>query len=182
MYGIEEHEKIIVEVRKHWFVIFRAVLPYVIGLFLPFIAFSYLTSGSEIQIGPSTTLSFDTNTALIVFWGGLWVLLMWTKIFHIWTDYYLDKMIITDEKVIDIDQQNLFKRHVSVFRMDKIQDVTLVTAGFFGTTLNYGCIYIQTAGTSEKFAMKAVPHPGRVRDIILAYQDTALQASKSSSL
>lgn len=174
MYDIGEHEKIIKDIRKHWYVIVRAASPYIIGIFIPFIAYNYLTGGAKIPIGPDTALSFDSSTGMIIFWGGLWILLMWTKIFHVWTDFYLDKMIITNEKVIDIDQKGFFKRETSVFRMDKIQDVTMVVSGVFGTILNYGSIVIQTAGSTEKFTMRSVPNPAMVRDIILKHQSMAL--------
>lgn len=178
MLELGENERLIKDIRKHWYVIARANAPYVLGIFIPFIIYSYITGGAEIPIGPTTTLAFNTSTAIAIFWGALWILLMWTKMFHVWTDYYLDKMIITNEKVIDIDQKGFFKRETSVFRMDKIQDVTMVTSGIFGTFLNYGCIFIQTAGSSEKFTMRAVPNPAMVRDMILEHQDIALQNSE----
>lgn len=171
MVDLAEGENELKTVHKHWFMFFQEVIGYVLFLFVPFILYSIFVD-SELPIGLDTTLSFDENTAIIVFWSTLWIIVMWTKIFHVWTDYYLDKWIVTNKRVIDIDQRGFFKREVSTFRMEKIQDVTVEIKGMIPTLLNFGNIHIQTAGASDKrFIIRGIHNPDALRRIIMTHYD-----------
>ena len=88
--------------------------------------------------------------------------------FGFWIDYYLDAFVITDKRILDIDQIGLFRHTVSEFRMDKVQDVTIEVPNFSATFFHYGNIKIQTAGESF-FSINEVPSPHLARDLILKH-------------
>lgn len=102
----------------------------------------------------------------IIFYGFVWIVA-----FTIWLDYYLDIWIITDQRVIDVEQVGLFSRVVSEVDLEKIQDVTSEVHGALSTIFGFGDIYIQTAAEEKRFKMKSVPHPVTTRrEIIKLYR------------
>ena len=75
--------------------------------------------------------------------------------------------IITDRRIVDIDQVGLFSHTISELHIENIEDVTSQTNGVFGTLFSYGMVYVQTAGTHERFEFDNVPNPGAVERMIL---------------
>lgn len=164
-----EGEKIVKVVRKHWFVFFvemllmalLAVLPAVLYyFFLPFIATGPL--GEQFswdlifsRVGPPEFLYL------------VWLLVVWHVAAIIWTDYYLDIWVITNQRIIDIEQLGLFNRRVSAFRLDMLQDVTIEIPGLLATLIKFGNIHVQTAGDDRDFIMPGVTHPEEVKSIIM---------------
>jgi len=69
--------------------------------------------------------------------------------------------------VVDIDQHGLLKHEVSELNLDAIEDVTSETIGIFGNILDYGTVYIQTAGAKERFEFDKIHHPKKVASVIL---------------
>ena len=93
------------------------------------------------------------------------------RVAGVWTDYYLDVWMVTDKRVIDIEQKGFFHRQTSVFRIERIQDVTVETHGIVATLLNFGDIHVQTAGEGQEFIMRGIANPKYVRRVILRQQD-----------
>lgn len=77
-------------------------------------------------------------------------------------DYYLDVYILTDERIVDIQQVGFFRREIAELHLREVQDVSAQVKGFFPTLFHYGDILIQTAGDRENFIFYSVPHPYRV--------------------
>jgi len=55
---------------------------------------------------------------------------------------------------------------VSELHLNQIQDVTSETRGVAATFLSYGDVYIQTAGTRERFNFKGINNPDEVKEKI----------------
>ena len=98
-------------------------------------------------------------------------------LFVFWTNYYLDVWIITNKKILNVDQHGLFKREVIVLHLDKIQDITYMVDGLVATTLNYGNIKVTTAGKEAEFVLPGIPNPALVQAKI----NEALLAHKKES-
>lgn len=86
-------------------------------------------------------------------------------------DYYLDVWLVTDRRIVNIEQKALFNRTMAELRIFRIQDVTYETKGLLQTFLKYGNVYIQTAGIKERFIFKQVPNPEKVQRIIIDLHD-----------
>lgn len=86
--------------------------------------------------------------------------------FLFWMDHYLDVWIITNERVIDVEQRGLFRRETSEFSMDKVQDITVEIPHMIATFLRYGNLRIQTAG-EKSFNIKDVPDVYEIKKIIM---------------
>lgn len=164
--GQYPNEEILLVVRRHWFdilkqflVIFLMALLLIFSLFAP----SYFLndfSGAKLQ-------------PLIFFLESSFSVLIWLYAFLIWIDYYFDVWIITNKRIINVEQKGLFIRHISELELPKVQDVTTEIEGIIPSFLNYGDVYIQTAGTVTRFVFWHVPNPYKIKGIIMELQEKA---------
>ncbi len=82
-------------------------------------------------------------------------------------DFYLDILIITNDRLIHIEQESLFARTVSEMDLRKLQDVTSEVTGILPSIFHFGTITIQSAGATDKFILRNVPNPNELRCIIM---------------
>lgn len=161
---LQPDEAIDLIVRKHWFIHFLDSLSIVIVGIIPFAVAAF--------IAPFVSV----HPALPTFFTAVWLLALWMMLFTVWTNYYLDIWIVTDKRIINIDQIHLFKRDVSTLRIERVQDVKVETHGFFATVFNFGNIQVQTAGPEASFYLiKGIPNPAYVRNAILERVDLATE-------
>ena len=99
-----------------------------------------------------------------------------------WTLYYLDVWIITDKRIIDIEQKGIFNREISTFRTDNIQDVTIEIRGIIGTFLKFGDIHIETASENNSFVIREALNPERVKEVILKQHNEIMDRPASVSV
>ncbi|MFA5135600.1 MAG: PH domain-containing protein [Patescibacteria group bacterium] len=91
--------------------------------------------------------------------------------------YSFNVFVITDERIIDIDQRGFFDRTVSETTYDKIQDVSFRIKGIAQTLFKYGHVVIQTAGTQANIELHGVKEPERVQQTIIQIQREAVKNS-----
>ena len=80
--------------------------------------------------------------------------------------WYFNVYIITDERVIDIDFNNLLNKRFSEAKLDAIQDVTSQVTGVAQTMLNYGTIFIQTASEVPEIQFENAPNPQKIIKVL----------------
>jgi membrane protein YdbS with pleckstrin-like domain len=175
MFHILEGEQIRILVRKHWFILFADIVGLLFLFALPY-AFYLFAVGRTLSL-PNETWSMTVilDPTLLLFIGSAWALIFWVKLFGVWTNYYLDVWVVTDRRVIDIEQKGLFHRQTSIFRMERIQDVTVEIHGLIATLFNFGDVHVQTAGVAQAFIIRGVANPKHVRESILAEQDRIIE-------
>lgn len=159
MIHLNSDEKVILNVRKHWFVYLAEGIVVFFLMILPLVALKFIEVLSFLQISGSSFLLF-------VFLSSLWTLFCWNIFFILWTNNFLDMLIVTDKRVIDIEQISLFHRDASSFYLDRIEDITVERRGLLSNVFNYGHIHIQTAGEDRELMIHHVGEPERVRKII----------------
>ena len=115
----------------------------------------------------SAWLELNISTVLVYFITTTMLLFLWIYAFFIWIDYYFDVWVITDERVLNIEQRGLFTRVISEVHLGRVQDVTTRVEGFVPTLLNYGDIFIQTAGEEKHFHFRNVGDPDQHKDEIV---------------
>lgn len=164
-------ERIITTARKHIFVLIGELLPVGVLLAVPFLVLPFIPESVSLsRFIPSEEeiiVAVSIDNAVIVFSLAIWTLLLWMRMFWIWIDYYLDVWIITNHRLIDIEQKGFFNRNVANVRLDFIQDVTYEIRGVIASLLNFGSIEIQTAGETRHFTLHGVSHPERLRDTLV---------------
>lgn len=158
----KEHERVVAVIRHHWFVFFRDVFGLGIMFLIPFfiipLFWSFAVSGGGVPAVPG---------GVVLFFGALWTLLIWNLMFTRWTDYYFDIWVITNWRIVDIDQRGLFNRSVAtLLTLDHIQDVEAQTSGVIGNILSFGHVQVQTAAAQREFSIDDVANPNRVVQII----------------
>jgi len=164
-------EKIIKVVRRHFFVILPMVLAVLFGAFVPLVLYRFIISG-YIPLDPNLVNAVNVFVSeWEVFGYALWLLLLWIVFFMEWTDYYLDLWLITDKRIIDVEQKGFFHREVTSFHYAQIQDITVETHGPIQTLLKFGTLHIETAGESREILIKNAHYPEEARALILSLQE-----------
>ncbi len=157
----QEGEEIIKIIRRDFFILVKKIVLFLLLNLLPLIFF-YLAS-----LNFPTMLVGDISPPLLILGASIYYLFMWLLFFFSFVDYYLDVWIVTNKRIIDIEQRGLFSRVISEQKLYRVQDVTSETHGFFPTIFAYGSVLIQTAGEKERFHFKQIPDPDKVRDVII---------------
>ena len=156
----QENETIQLVVREHWVNLALKLLVWLV-LVLALVLFNKFATTFIPVIFEG---EFGIVTAVFVSVYSMFLIL---SLFILWVIYYLNIQIITNLRVVDIDQIGLFSHTVSELHIDKIEDVTSETNGILGTMFGYGNVFVQTAGTKERFVFENVPNPGQIEKIIL---------------
>jgi uncharacterized membrane protein YdbT with pleckstrin-like domain len=160
-------EKILGMYRRHPITVLGLLAAFAVLILLPFGAYAY------IKIVDSPVLSSPDSGLLVILGGGIFLLFALLFIYQSFLDYWLDSWIVTNFRIINIEQHGLFSRTVSELRLYRVQDVTADVTGFMHSMLDFGQVYIQTAGEQERFIFQDVPHPNKIaKDVMnLAEQD-----------
>ena len=165
-FSLEEGEQVIREVRIHWFFFLARLLPYAFLLLLPLVLNPVILLVPPLRAN-IPVVSFATPLARLAL--GLWWLVVWSSAFNAFTKYYLNVWVLTNKRIVEIEQRGYFRREVSSLLLDRVQDVTIEINGAIDSLLGIGDINVQTAGAQERFTMDNVPKPEELRDIILTH-------------
>ena len=169
MIQLESKEVIIYTARKHWFIFLIEIIFVLAAAVMPvLIIYFVLETGI---------------TNLIIFLYLIWLLILWIVMTLIWTDYYLDVWLVTNCRVINIEQKGLFNRVVAEHKLFRIQDVRSEQKGIMPTFLNYGEVHIQTAGAEKVVVFEEVPRPHYVaQEIIKLVENHKIKMAREISL
>ncbi len=159
MIKLEPNEEIITFVRKHWFVMFSEGVILMFMAILPPILILIANTYLKLNI---TTEAFFFALSLY----GMWLMFIWILFFLAWTDHYLDAWIVTNKKIINIDQRGIFNRKMTTMQLDKIQDTSIKVEGILATFLDIGDLVVQTAGQNVKIIFKSASQPYQKKEII----------------
>lgn len=140
--GQRTNEEVVLISRQHPFVLFPAFLLVAGILLLPLLAFTVLLL-SELLIGFSVVCLV---VAIIIGW----------RAWHSWNS---SLMLLTDQRVVVLNQHGLFQREFTECSLFSIQQVSHKVKGILQTTLGFGTIFIYTAGSHEPFGIPNVPDP-----------------------
>lgn len=154
-------EHVIYFVRHHWITF---VLPIGVNIIL---AATPLLGGVLLNdVAPSV---FETVIvqAFLIIGGSIYYLFLWLSFFNYFLAYYLDVWVVTNKRVIDIQQHSLWRRTISEQPLSRVQDITSDVHGIFPTLFGYGDIKVQTAGAEKEFTFKNIPHPEQMSQAIL---------------
>lgn len=150
-------EKIVLLIQRHWFIIFIKLVFWFLLLFVPPLLYLLF------QDFDTTILENNFVMPLLIVFLGIYYLFILLFMLNNFVDYFLDVWIVTNERIISIEQNQLFSRTTSEQDLSKVQDVTAEVNGIIPTFLNYGQVYIQTAGEKERFIFKQVKNPLEIK-------------------
>ena len=170
---LEADEEVLRIVRKHWFIIVSELIGVVAFALTPIVL---LFIGIELpKILGGVDVNASQYTAHITFAIATWLLLSTFSAFVVWTHYYLDLWIITDRRIIAVEQIHFFNRTVAIFRLERLQDIEFSVKGLLQTFFNFGTLSAQTAGHNEaNFKSSGMPNPDELQAIIQKAMDARL--------
>lgn len=174
-------EKIELLLRRHWHAFLRHFLLFIVEFFLPliilFIIFQF------------TTYTFEKDNVLsivIVLAASAYYLYIWLFFFNHWIDYYLDVWVVTNQRILNIEQKGLFFRTIAELNIEKVQDVTSEVKGKLATILNFGDVHIQTAAEQKRFIFEEIPKPrevaARIIELHQEAEEKAMAEHRTSTL
>ncbi len=77
-----------------------------------------------------------------------------------------DVLIVTDYRIIDVDQKGLLARTVSEALLVSIQDVSWSRQGLLQTLFRTGSVTVQTAGATMTITAGSIPRPEEIYALI----------------
>lgn len=177
---LETDETVITIVRKHWFVITIELFFTGLLAFIPaFLYLVYKTFGNHLNLPESAS----GHVPLIMFAAAAWLIVVSMVTFTAWTHYYLDLWIVTDRRIIVIDQIHFFYRKINSFRLERLQDIKVSINGLLPTLLDFGTLRAQTAGAVEdNFRTDNLPRPRELQAIIQRAMDMRLRSLHQTDL
>ena len=160
--GQKEGEQIKYLVRKHWIIYVRILLFLIATFLVPLIGFFWLEFGFD----------FTANTKKVITLLFLIYLEILTLITFIrWLEEELDLIIVTNERVISIDQVTFMHRTISETELVQIQDVKHIAKGVMSNVLGFGSLQIQTAADKIAFIIHEIPEPYKMARKIMDVRD-----------
>lgn len=169
-----DNENILLVVREHWFRLFIKLFVLFILAVTPLVVSSLL--GNYLSFLP------DSKTQSVIdLMFQLYYLAILVAVFIIIVMYYLNVHIVSEERVVDIDQVGLLNHRISELNIESVQDVSASTVGLFGSIFDYGTVYIQTAGATERFQFENVAKPSHISKVILEVFEQQQAKSKLKS-
>lgn len=155
--NLKEGEEILREVRRTWWsVIGQSILAGLLILAPFFFLVPLLRAGSLGVVGFFLALLLG----III-------------VFRLLILFFLNVLVVTNYRIIDVDQRGFFHRVVSETTYDKIQDVSYSIQGPWATLWHYGTIHVQTAGQQANLEIIHVRNPELIHELILRVQNEA---------
>lgn len=164
----ENDEYAVLFLRRHWFIAFKHLIFYGLLAVLPFTLFYVLNRTIDIEYS-------NVKLAFLYLGASIYYLYIWLYFFTAMLDFHLDVWIVTNKRIVNIEQKGLFARVISEQRLSRIQDVTSEVEGFFPTLLGYGNVHVQTAGTVSRFIFKEIPDARNVAKQIIVLSNKRKQ-------
>ncbi len=153
----DEDEKLLYEIRKHWFGLY---VIYVVGTFITFsllgvaLASAVFLRGADsadfglVQLQPIVVTLTIILSVLSVVMTAIAAFL-----------YKSNVILITSEKISQVLYKTIFDRQLSQLSIGDIQDVTVRKQGLLAHLFNYGTLVIETAGEQANYNFTFAPDP-----------------------
>lgn len=161
----KSYERVVYVLRRHWITFAPIALLFLTLLAVPAAVYAMIT-----YLFPPL-LSGASLFPLAVMLGSAYYLSAYLFFYAQFVDYYLDLWIVTNDRIVDIEQFGLFSRTISELDLFQIQDVTTDVHGFFATVFHYGDVSVKTASANISIVFRNVPNPNKIREHLVRLSD-----------
>lgn len=165
LFKLKSYERIEMLLRRHPIFLLLDLLLFLVLAAIPIVIVLI------IQTVQSTLLTGSISFPIVVVAGSIYYLAIWLFFFSTILDYYLDIWVLTNDRLISVEQRGLFSRTVSEMDLWLLQDVTSEIHGIVPTIFGYGTLSVQTAAERARFSFEDVHSPNAVRQRILDLAD-----------
>lgn len=110
----------------------------------------------------SSYLSFQQGIFLII----VGVVFLGSFVWFNFLSWFFNVGIITNERIIDMDYHGIIYKEITGTHINRVEDITVKSGGFFESFFDYGDIFVQTAGKEANIEFANVPKSSEVVRII----------------
>ncbi len=155
----DSDEKVILVARPHWFTNVSWIITAIALVIAPsLLKFVPLVNGIPAKFQMLGIMA--------------WYLVTFAFAFEKFLSWYFDVYIITNERVIDINFNNLLDKKFSEAKLTMIQDITSKVSGVGQTMFNYGTVFIQTAAEVPEIDFEMVPNPEKIIKVLQVLRES----------
>ncbi len=165
LFKLKPYEHIVIILRRHVIFVVRDVIALVIFSLIPLVAIYFL------QLNFPAIMSGQVTYPLIVLGASIYLLAIWLFFFSLIINFYLDIWVVTNDRIIAVEQEGLFSRTVSEMDLWLVQDVTSQSNGIGATLFGYGMLSVQSAAEQARFHFERAHNPNNIRQKILDLAD-----------
>lgn len=139
-------EKVLFNIRKNFFVLLKPILKFV-SLFVISVIGFFLSRNEILTLGIAVVFLFDLSY-------GLYHFLLW----------FYDVYIITNQRVIRVEQKSIFSKEYSELDYSGVKDVTYAIKGVMATLFRFGSVFIK--GVDTNIELNNLSYPDEIQEII----------------
>ncbi len=161
-------EKVDKVIRRHWIVFVMVGVYALWGILFTIVMFSLFW------------FTAFASLSMIVFW------MYYSMFLYIsWLNHELDLIVVTNNRVVVVEQRSFLDRDVGETTLDKIQEAGVRTKGLLANIFDYGTLTLKTAGSTTNFDMTFCPKPMEcsryMNNVVDSYRDAhSFQREKSN--
>lgn len=154
-YGKDPGEEVVLVVRTHWIAYISNFVFFLLFLILPIVIISLSGNFDFLE-------SLPLQTGVLI----VGMLLSMNIFINTLLKWFYTVNIVTDQRIVVVRMENAFYHSYAEAQLEKIEDVTHTTMGFWGNILDVGDVKIDTAGHEVDFNLKTLPRPRQLQDVI----------------
>lgn len=166
-------EKLLMKLHRHW-IVFVFKIGYIMWLLIT----------TLIILMMKGTLVAIFGTAIFWWTLSLYWMFFLTFILVSWVSDELDLFLITDQRIIGIEQVSALSRRVTECGLNRVQEVNAEVTGILQTVLHYWHVHIHTASENSDMIVSFAPNPvengNRINTIINEYRSTHTSTRNST--
>lgn len=157
--NLKPWEEVLMAVRRHWIIY--------VFLFINFLVWVIISIILLMVFADYVWCYF----LLSIFW-----LAMASLLYIKWLDHELDMFVITNNRIIGVEQMGFLNRSLWECNLWQVQDVKSQTKWLLSNVFDYGTLTIQTAWNATNFQMHYAPHviqrARKILNVVDDYRDT----------
>lgn len=143
---------------------------------------SLLAYAIPFVLGAFLVLLTTFSTALLVT-RGRWGVIVFVTLLALgallcvrsWWMWYWTAFVVTNIRIIDIDQRYFFHRRIAEARLDRVEDVLVEVHGMIAAIFRLGVVRLQTAGATSVLEIRSVHRPERIADLLGRLHEEAVE-------
>lgn len=167
--SLSENEEIEDIIHHHWLT-FMPTLVKILILPVSILVLTFFISFNSLWVLlDSPFLAYATLTVFLI-WA--------TFSFYHWYIWYFDLVILTNKRIVIMEQKSMFEKIIIEARLEKIQDMTINIKGVLPVLFKFGSIKVQTASEENNIILKKIPYPQEVQKNILRLKENKNEAKQ----
>lgn len=145
-------EKIEMILHRHSLIMFGNALLFIVLLSIPWV-FKFFIAPQFQEIWNDKFIH-----PIIFMAGSIYLLYILLFFYSNFIDYWLDVWVISNERIISVEQKGLFARTFAESKLYRLQDVSSKIEGFLPTMFHYGDVVVQISTSTQNAVIHQVDH------------------------